>query len=222
MHDGVDKVRQKLGTTRTGKALDKALKLFTDPSSGVRKSPHVAQVSSQHFVLNTIDPRSQLLYLTDTRMTIPYRLQRAYEQRVRAPTHSTANSRFLGVKVMVLGIGSHINMDELVQISGDEQFAFNNLTETDTIDQFLSTFKKFSVGERCEYSRGPNGAEIKCNADSIEVNVSLEKPLKGHMYVTGHFHDQKCVVRSNTTEVSLNVGLGNCGISHQFSVSGVC
>ncbi|KAH7731585.1 von Willebrand factor type A domain containing protein [Aphelenchoides avenae] len=191
MHDGIDKVRQKLGTTRTGKALDKALKLFTDPSSGVRKSPHVAQVA---------------IVVSDGH---------SHDNPVPAATRLRA----AGVKVMVLGIGSHINMDELAQISGDEQFAFNNLTQTDTIDQFMSTFKKFSVGERCEYSRGQNGAEIKCNADSIEVNVSLEKPLKGHMYVTGHFHDQKCVVRSNTTEVSLNLGLGDCGISRQFSVN---
>lgn len=221
MHEGIDKIRQKLGTTRTGKSLDKALKLFTDPSSGVRKSPHIAQVNqcvAREF--EAFECRLLLSCPTVTRMTIRCRLPRVSGRQVRSCAVAKVNqlSTYLGVKVMVLGIGSHINMDELVQISGDEQFAFNNLTQTETISQFLTSFKKFSVGERCEYSRGVNGADIRCRPNSIEVNVSLEKPLKGHMYVMDHFGDSECVVRSNSTEVSLNMDLGDCGISRQFSV----
>lgn len=51
---------------------------------------------------------------------------------------------------MALGIGNHINMDELVQITGDEVLAFRN----DSLDNFIHEFRKLAVGEHCDYAKG--------------------------------------------------------------------
>lgn len=45
MREAVTKIRHKLGTTKTGKALEKAGNMFSDPSSGSRLGKdNIAQV----------------------------------------------------------------------------------------------------------------------------------------------------------------------------------
>lgn len=65
---------------------------------------------------------------------------------------------------------------------------------------------------------GKNGADIRCNSDSISVSISTSKPFHGHLFIEGRFNDKRCMVRSNTSDVTLNVGLLECGIKRQFSV----
>lgn len=59
-----------------------------------------------------------------------------------------------GVQILALGIGAHINMGELVEITGDENLAFQNLTSQISLDQFVQQFKKIAIGEHCDFSRG--------------------------------------------------------------------
>lgn len=61
---------------------------------------------------------------------------------------------FLGVQILTLGIGAHINMGELMEITGDENLAFQNLTSQASLDRFLHQFKKIAIGEHCDFSRG--------------------------------------------------------------------
>lgn len=72
---------------------------------------------------------------------------------------------------------------------------------------------------------GPNGAEILCQENSIEVNVLTVKPFKGHLYVSGQFDDSNCVAQAGTgsaedknVSVSLRIPLMGCGIQKQFLV----
>lgn len=59
-----------------------------------------------------------------------------------------------GVQILTLGIGAHINMGELFDITGDESLAFQNLTSQNSLDQFVNQFKKIAVGELCKFARG--------------------------------------------------------------------
>uniref|UniRef100_A0A914RSY6 Uncharacterized protein n=1 Tax=Parascaris equorum TaxID=6256 RepID=A0A914RSY6_PAREQ len=45
-----------------------------------------------------------------------------------------------GVQILTLGIGAHINMGELIDITGDETLAFQNLTSQASLDKFVSQF----------------------------------------------------------------------------------
>lgn len=65
--------------------------------------------------------------------------------------------RQAGVKIIALGIGQHINMKELVDMTNDSEYAFENLTSTDTMEQFLRTFRQTTITDECEFLRGPEG-----------------------------------------------------------------
>uniref|UniRef100_A0AC34REF6 Uncharacterized protein n=1 Tax=Panagrolaimus sp. JU765 TaxID=591449 RepID=A0AC34REF6_9BILA len=192
LRSGVKKIRHKSGTTKAGKALDKAYHLFNDLNSGSRKTnPNVGQVaiivSDGH---SHDDPYSKAEKLRDA-----------------------------GVKIIGLGIGPHINMNELVQITDDPNLAFADLTSAASLLKFTNTFKKLAIGEECKFARGEDGAKITCSSDSIKVEVSTTAPFAGHLYIDGQFYDPKCKVESNTTEIVLNVGLTDCGIQRQFSIN---
>lgn len=45
-------------------------------------------------------------------------------------------------------------MGELVEITGDENLAFQNLTSQASLDQFVHEFRKIAIGEHCDFSRG--------------------------------------------------------------------
>lgn len=45
-------------------------------------------------------------------------------------------------------------MGELLEITGDENLAFQNLTSQASLDKFVQQFKKIAVGEHCDFSRG--------------------------------------------------------------------
>lgn len=62
--------------------------------------------------------------------------------------------KFSGVQILALGIGAHINMGELLDITGDENLAFQNLNSQLSLDKFANQFKKIAVGEHCDFSRG--------------------------------------------------------------------
>lgn len=69
---------------------------------------------------------------------------------------------------MALGIGNHINMDELVQITGDEVLAFRN----DSLDNFIHEFRKLAVGEHCEYAKG----RAYCMIGRLSLSSSSRPP----------------------------------------------
>ncbi|KAI6220086.1 hypothetical protein M3Y99_01620200 [Aphelenchoides fujianensis] len=127
--------------------------------------------------------------------------------------------REAGVRIIALGIGQHLNMNELTQITGDPRYAFENLTLASTVEKFTDAFRKITIGEQCEYLRGAEGAQIDCLADSIQVGVTMEKPFEGVLYVDGHFDDPACQVRTNSTDFNLRVGLTECGIFRQFLIN---
>jgi len=76
-----------------------------------------------------------------------------------------------------------------------------------------------------EYSRGPEGVEIKCLPDSIEVGVSTKNDFQGLFYVNSQLHDEKCAWHrdSNTNksdihDLTLKLPLRGCRIESSFSV----
>ena len=79
-----------------------------------------------------------------------------------------------------------------------------------------------------EYSRGPDGVEVKCLPDSIEVGVSTKNDFQGLFYVSSQLHDDKCVWRSDSNstnsgihDLTLKLPLKGCGIESSFSVGDV-
>uniref|UniRef100_A0A7E4VPT5 VWFA domain-containing protein n=1 Tax=Panagrellus redivivus TaxID=6233 RepID=A0A7E4VPT5_PANRE len=188
----ITKIRHKSGTTRTGKALDKAYQVFNDENTGSRRrNPNVGQVA-----IVVSDGHSH-----------------------DDPIPKAKKLKSAGVTILALGIGPHINMNELIQMTDREDYAFSNLTNKENLNKFTTEFKKLAIGEECRFARGENGADIRCLSNSISIGVSTQKPFGGHLYINGQFYDPKCNVRTNTTEMSLNVGLTDCGIKRQFSVN---
>uniref|UniRef100_A0A914BX00 Uncharacterized protein n=1 Tax=Acrobeloides nanus TaxID=290746 RepID=A0A914BX00_9BILA len=185
-------IRHKSGTTRTGKALDKAFDVLHDEKSGVRKG----RVDVAPIVIIVSDGHSR-----DDPVAAANRLRQS------------------GVRVLALGIGPHINVEELVAIAGTPEFVFQNLTDENSFQRFMETFEKFTMGEQCEFARGKNGSDIRCNSDSISISVSTSKPFHGHLFVDGRFNDKRCVARSNNSDITLKVGLTECGLKRQFSVN---
>uniref|UniRef100_A0A914W5K0 Uncharacterized protein n=1 Tax=Plectus sambesii TaxID=2011161 RepID=A0A914W5K0_9BILA len=187
-------IRHISGTTKTGKALSRALEAFQHDAGARIDREGVAQVA---------------VVVSDGH---------SHDDPVPAANLLRQN----GVKVMALGIGNHINMGELIQITGDEVLAFRN----DSLENFIHEFRKLAIGEHCEYAKGPNGAEILCQENAIEVNVLTIKPFKGHLYVPGHFDDSKCVAQAGKStapgkelSVSLRIPIMGCGIQKQFLFS---
>uniref|UniRef100_A0A8R1Y4W4 VWFA domain-containing protein n=1 Tax=Onchocerca volvulus TaxID=6282 RepID=A0A8R1Y4W4_ONCVO len=190
LRDSLKKIRHLSGTTRTGKALDKSLHVFRgDPNFGAR--------------LNQNDVAQVAIVVTDGH---------SHDD----PVPAALRLRQAGVQILALGIGAHINMGELVEITGDENHAFQNLTSQATLDQFVHQFKKIAVGEYCDFSRGPFGAEINCNKDSVEIIVSTVNPFFGHLYVSGQFNHPECVMQNKSSKViSLLLDLTSCNIQKQ-------
>uniref|UniRef100_A0A915PJX0 VWFA domain-containing protein n=1 Tax=Setaria digitata TaxID=48799 RepID=A0A915PJX0_9BILA len=189
----LQKIRHISGTTKTGKALDKALHVFRhDASFGSR--------------LNHDDVAQVAVVVTDGH---------SHDD----PVPAALRLRQAGVQILALGIGAHINMGELLEITGDENFAFQNLTSQASLDQFVHQFKKIAVGEHCDFSRGPYGAEINCHSDSVEIIVSTVNPFHGHFYVPGQFHRPECVAtarNSTSKEIRLSVDLISCNTQKQM------
>uniref|UniRef100_A0A915DKZ2 VWFA domain-containing protein n=1 Tax=Ditylenchus dipsaci TaxID=166011 RepID=A0A915DKZ2_9BILA len=189
--DSNQNIRPKLGTTKTGKALSKAYDMFHgDPSSGSRQGKdNIAQVA---------------IVVSDGH---------SHDDAISPAIHL----RESGVHLIALGIGTHINEGELLQITGDKEFAFNNLSLPESVDQFTSN------------SLGFDGADIVCNPDSFRISVTTRNQLHGHFYVQDYFHDARCKWNntetssqsSSTSEanISLTVGLRDCGVQHQFSLN---
>lgn len=172
--------------------MDKAFQLFNDFNTGSRKSnPNVAQVA-----IIVSDGHSH-----------------------DDPYPKAQKLRESGVKIIALGIGPHINMNELVQITDDPELSFSDLSNAASLSKFTTTFKKLAIGEECHFARGEDGAEITCSSDSIKVSVSTTNPFAGHLYVEGQFYDPKCNTKSDSTEVDLSVNLADCGIKRQFSIN---
>ena len=92
---------------------------------------------------------------------------------------------------MVLGIGHHINRDELLQITGSEEYAFQNLHKEEELKNFVKSFANISQEIQCDLIRSefrdegsqlvlsePRGASVVCNDDGFTVTVSTSEPLK--------------------------------------------
>ncbi|VDN04752.1 unnamed protein product [Thelazia callipaeda] len=192
----LQKIRHISGTTKTGKALDKALHVFRhDPSSGAR--------------LNQDDVAQVAVVVTDGH---------SHDD----PVPAALRLREAGVQILALGIGSHINMGELYEITGDESLAFQNLTSQISLDQFVHQFKKIAVGEHCDFSRGQHGAEINCRSDSVEIVISTVNPFRGHLYVSGQFYRPECVAtapNSTSKEIQLAINLTSCNIQRQVKLN---
>ncbi|CAG9539748.1 unnamed protein product [Cercopithifilaria johnstoni] len=193
LRTSIQKIRHISGTTKTGKALDKALHVFRhDSNSGAR--------------MNQDDVAQVAVVVTDGH---------SHDD----PVPAAVRLRHAGIQILALGIGAHINIGELVEITGDENLAFQNLTSKSSFDQFVHQLKKIAVGEHCDFSRGPLGAEINCHSDSVEIIVSTINPFYGHLYVSGQFHRSECTVtarNSSLKEIRLTIDLASCNIQKQI------
>lgn len=87
------------------------------------------------------------------------------------PVKPALKLRNAGVEVMALGIGNHINMEELELMTGEKDLAFENITIDKNVEKFINKFRKNAVGEECEYLRGEQGAQIDCLSDRMQVNT---------------------------------------------------
>lgn len=82
------------------------------------------------------------------------------------------------MKVIVLGIGQHLNLNELADMvvflkcfvyllklmltkqllkTNDSEYVFENLTSPLTMERFAETFRQTTITDECEYLRGPEG-----------------------------------------------------------------
>uniref|UniRef100_A0A1I7SU22 ZP domain-containing protein n=1 Tax=Bursaphelenchus xylophilus TaxID=6326 RepID=A0A1I7SU22_BURXY len=188
----VGKLKHRSGTTKTGKALEKALTVFASKSSGSR----FGQKGVKQLAVIVCDGHSH-----------------------DDPLKPALKLRNAGIEVITLGVGPHINKEELELITGDSNLAFDNITIDSVVDRFLKTFKEAAVGEQCEFLRGEQGAEIDCFSDSIKVSVTMEKDFYGKLYVDGKSEESGCYISNNSTDLQLNIPLTNCNIKHQFTVN---
>uniref|UniRef100_A0A915N190 VWFA domain-containing protein n=1 Tax=Meloidogyne javanica TaxID=6303 RepID=A0A915N190_MELJA len=164
LRQALQRIRHKSGTTKTGKALEKAIQLYKDKSSGARFG-NVAKVV------------------------------------VVVPT--AIRLRQTGVFLISLGIGTHVNLAELLQMSGDSEMVFDEQTENKSVERvFTDLFKRLSTAEACEFVRGGNGADIRCGSSVIEVLTTTKTKFRGLFYVQ-----------------VLRIPLGKCGLEKQFSTN---
>lgn len=168
MRAGIAQLKHRSGTTKTAKALDRAVQMFTSKTWGAR----FGRNGVQQIAVVVSDGHSR-----------------------DDPAPSAARLRQIGVKVIALGIGQHINMKELVDITNDASFAFENLTSPFTMEQFAYKFRETTITDECEYLRGAEGfknclsknhlgAQINCNPDSISVGITMEKQFGGVLFVS--------------------------------------
>ncbi|KAI6176820.1 Cuticlin-1 [Aphelenchoides bicaudatus] len=188
----IGNLQHRSGTTKTGKALDKALQMFTNRQWGSR----FGKTGVQQIVVVVSDGHSR-----------------------DDPAPAASRLRQAGVRVIALGIGQHINMKELVDMTNDSQYAFENLTQQSTMERFAEVLKQATITDECEYLRGPEGAQITCQPDAFQVGVTMEKEFGGVLFVDGHFDDPACRLQANSTDFELRVGLLNCGIKRQFLIN---
>ncbi|VDO31399.1 unnamed protein product [Heligmosomoides polygyrus] len=116
-------IRHMSGTTKTGKAMMKALELF---QKAKREDSDVSQVA---------------VVVTDGH---------SHDN----PLPAAEALRAAGITILTLGIGDHINREEIVRISGKDELAFQNLHKDVPLEHFVAGFKNLSQGEHCEYARG--------------------------------------------------------------------
>uniref|UniRef100_A0A914LN45 VWFA domain-containing protein n=1 Tax=Meloidogyne incognita TaxID=6306 RepID=A0A914LN45_MELIC len=195
LRQALQRIRHKSGTTKTGKALEKAIQLYKDKSSGARFG-NVAKV-----VVVVSDGRS----LDD-------------------PVPTAIRLRQTGVFLISLGIGTHVNLAELLQMSGDSEMVFDEQTENKSVERFTDLFKRLSTAEACEFVRGGNGADIRCGSSVIEVLTTTKTKFRGLFYVQGHWLEPECIGMNdenegNGTELVLRIPLGKCGLEKQFSTN---
>ncbi|VDO28537.1 unnamed protein product [Haemonchus placei] len=157
------KIRHMSGTTKTGKAMLKALDMFRKARRGHEQSD-VSQVA-----VVVTDGHSQ-----------------------DNPVPAAEALRAAGITILTLGIGDHINRDEIVRISGKDELAFQNLHKNVSLEHFVAGFKNLSQGEHCEYARGIEGAEITCGPDFVQVGISTTKKLKGRLFFEGYHQEPGC------------------------------
>ncbi|CAJ0578846.1 unnamed protein product, partial [Mesorhabditis spiculigera] len=176
------------GTTKTGKAIEKALQVFSE--SGSRKVQEVAQVA-----IVVSDGHSH-----------------------DNPVPASRKLRKNGILLMTLGIGQHVNEQELVEMTGDKDLAFQDVLSTESLSQFTNQFRRITKGEKCDFARGKEGFNVVCSPDRIIVGASLKNRFRGHIFVEDHFHDPNCRANSTTQEVDLSIDLANCGMIVQYSL----
>ncbi|RCN28087.1 hypothetical protein ANCCAN_26174 [Ancylostoma caninum] len=137
---------------------------------------------------------------------------------------------FLSVTILTLGIGEHINRDEIVRISGKDELAFQDLHRNISLENFVAGFKNLSQGEHCEYARGSDGAQITCGPDFIQVEVSTNHKLKGRLFFEGFHGEPGCSSTDDSSrldpqharyDVRIRASHGKCGLvkSHEVQNS---
>ncbi|WKY02702.1 hypothetical protein Q1695_016175 [Nippostrongylus brasiliensis] len=188
-------IRHMSGTTKTGKAMLRALDVF---KKAKRNDEHgVSQVA---------------VVVTDGH---------SHDD----PIPAAEALRAAGVTILTLGIGEHINRDEIVKISGKDEYAFQDLHKEIPLEHFVSGFKNLSQGEHCEYARGIDGAEITCGPDFVVVEVSTTKKLKGRLFFEG-FHQQpgcasttadvRAVPEKSRFDVHIKAPHQSCGLQRVY------
>uniref|UniRef100_A0A915LF24 VWFA domain-containing protein n=2 Tax=Meloidogyne TaxID=189290 RepID=A0A915LF24_MELJA len=176
LRQALQRIRHKSGTTKTGKALEKAIQLYKDKSSGARFG-NVAKV------------------------VVVLMVYRIKKRGTMVPT--AIRLRQTGVFLISLGIGTHVNLAELLQMSGDSEMVFDEQTENKSVERvFTDLFKRLSTAEACEFVRGGNGADIRCGSSVIEVLTTTKTKFRGLFYVQ-----------------VLRIPLGRCGLEKQFSTN---
>ncbi|KHJ78869.1 von Willebrand factor type A domain protein, partial [Oesophagostomum dentatum] len=201
------KIRHMSGTTKTGKAMLKALELFKQA-----KKTHEEGISQVAVVVTDghshDNPIPAAEALRDAGMMVTVIL-------------ISIDFSSSGVTILTLGIGEHINRDEIVQISGKDQLAFQDLHKDVSLENFVKGFKNLSHGEHCEYARGPDGAQITCGPDFVQIEVSTTKKLKGRLFFEGYHAEPGCSSNDDSShldpknsryDTQIRAPHGKCGL----------
>ncbi|KAL6726038.1 hypothetical protein Aduo_008051 [Ancylostoma duodenale] len=195
------RIRHMSGTTKTGKAMLKALELF-------QKAKHSEEQDVSQVAVVVTDGHSH-----------------------DNPLPAAEALRAAGVTILTLGIGEHINRDEIVRISGKDELAFQDLHRNISLENFVAGFKNLSQGEHCEYARGSDGAQITCGPDFIQVEVSTNHKLKGRLFFEGFHGEPGCSSTDDSSrldpqhaqyDVRIRASHGKCGLvkSHEANSRG--
>ncbi|RCN36063.1 von Willebrand factor type A domain protein [Ancylostoma caninum] len=187
------RIRHMSGTTKTGKAMLKALELF-------QKAKHSEEQDVSQVAVVVTDGHSH-----------------------DNPLPAAEALRAAGVTILTLGIGEHINRDEIVRISGKDELAFQDLHRNISLENFVAGFKNLSQGEHCEYARGSDGAQITCGPDFIQVEVSTNHKLKGRLFFEGFHGEPGCSSTDDSSrpdpqharyDVRIRASHGKCGLAN--------
>ncbi|CAJ0596969.1 unnamed protein product [Cylicocyclus nassatus] len=194
-------IRHMSGTTKTGKAMFKALELFekAKQTNGQDALKVAVIVTDGHSNDNPL-PAAKAL---------------------RDAGKVFRQTDVVGVTILTLGIGDHINRDEIVRISGKDELAFQELHREMSLRNFISGFKNLSQGEHCDYARGSNGVQITCGPDYIQAEVSTTKRLEGRFYFGGFHADPDCFASDNSIKLDLQHEYYNAKIKSPFGKCGL-